>query len=266
VIGESLLGDFLKAQRERLRPTDFGLPVQNRRVPGLRREELARLAGISPDYYVRLEQGRQVPSEQVANALARVLRLDETATAYLFELTRPSTGPTAGHRTREAAGAALQALVDQWTTTPAWVSDIMANVIAANAQAVELSPQFRPGRNSLRDMFLEEERMREIWIDYEVAAEGGVASFRARTRSRLNDSTIVAYVDGLRRASPLFATMWSRQEVRFHAAGVVHRVRHRRLGEIDLRSESFTVNDTDGFIMTTLYSQADDASPRVLPR
>src|ERR1700722_9696896 len=84
---QNLLGEFLRARREQLSPADVGLAANgHRRVSGLRREELAMLADVSPDYYIRIEQGRQLPSEQVARALARALQLDDTATAYLFDL------------------------------------------------------------------------------------------------------------------------------------------------------------------------------------
>src|SRR5689334_6817895 len=107
---EHRIGDFLRARRELVRPEDVGLPDHGRRrVPGLRREELAMLAGVSADYYIRLEQGRdRHPSEQVLDALARVLRLDEDATAHLHELARPAPR----RRRRAAAERVRPAIVE----------------------------------------------------------------------------------------------------------------------------------------------------------
>jgi len=103
--GQNLLGEFLRARREQLSPKDVGLSATgNRRVSGLRREELAKLAEVSPDYYVRIEQGRQLPSEQVTRALARALQLDDTAAAYLFDLARQPADSGDFGRSPEAAG------------------------------------------------------------------------------------------------------------------------------------------------------------------
>jgi len=212
------------------------------------------LADVSPDYYVRLEQGRQLPSEHVTQALARALQLDDIATAHLYELARPSPETRRGRRGPASAGRDLQTLLDQWTTTPAWVSDRCADVVAANALATELNPSFKPGCNSLRDLLLQEAAKREIFINYDECVADAVASLRARAGARLDDPRISAYVDELTRTSPLFARLWARQEVRFHAAGY-KRLNHPAVGRLDFLSESMTVNDTDGYIMTLYYAE-----------
>jgi transcriptional regulator with XRE-family HTH domain len=253
--GQNLLGEFLRARREQLSPEDVGLPSYgNRRVLGLRREELASLAEVSPDYYVRIEQGRQLPSEQVTRTLARALQLDDVATAYLFDLARrpPESGDYG--RSPEAAGLALQTLLDQWTTTPAWVSDRCADCIAANALATELNPSFKRGRNTLRDVVLQEEEQRQIFINYEECVSAAVASLRARAGGHLNDPRVASYVRELELASPLFAQLWARHEVRFHAAGYKI-LRHPIVGRLDFLSESMIVNDTDGYVMTLYYAE-----------
>lgn len=130
---DNLLGDYLRARR------------------GLRREELALLAGISSDYYVRLEQGRdQNPSAQVLDALARVLGLDDDATNHLHSLTAPAPR----HRRRPRAGRAAE-LIGTWPATPAYVQDRVTNVLAANAAATALSPHYVAGHNLLREVFLD---------------------------------------------------------------------------------------------------------------
>jgi transcriptional regulator with XRE-family HTH domain len=251
----NLLGDFLRAQRARIVPEDVGLPDRGgRRVPGLRREELASLAEVSPDYYRRIEQGHQRPSDEVVEALARALRLDDIAAAYLFDLARSQPKSRQGRRSCETAGADLQMLLDQWTTTPAWVSDRCACCIAANALATELNPSFARGLNTLSPMFLKEADKREIFINYDECVADAVASLRARTGGHLRDPKVASYIRELAAASPRFAALWAQQEVRFHAAGY-KRVRHPVVGQLDLRSESMSVNDTEGYIMTLYYAE-----------
>jgi transcriptional regulator with XRE-family HTH domain len=255
VPSQNLLGAFLRAQREQMRPEDVGLADRGRRrVSGLRREELAMLADVSPDYYVRLEQGRQLPSERVTQALARALRLDDIATAYLYELAHPGLGTGRSRRSPESAARELQILLDQWSTTPAWVSDRCTDVVAANALAIELNPSYQPGCNSLRDQLLQERAKRKIFINYDECLADAVASLRARAGAHLHDPRISSYVDQLTRESPLFARLWARQEVRFHAAGY-KRLHHPAVGRLDFRSETMTVNDTDGYIMTLYHAE-----------
>ncbi|HEY2650388.1 MAG TPA: helix-turn-helix domain-containing protein [Solirubrobacteraceae bacterium] len=127
------LGQYLHARRALIQPEDVGVPRFGvRRVPGLRREEVAMLAGISPNYYVRLEQGQdQRPSREVLDALARALQLDDDATAFLHslsELTRPRI-PT---NELEPAPTSIQQLINAWRTTPAFVHNKHLDVLAAN--------------------------------------------------------------------------------------------------------------------------------------
>ena len=251
-----MLGEFLRGQRARIAPEDVGLPDHGRRrVPGLRREELASLADVSPDYYRRIEQGHQLPSDEVAEALARALRLDDVAAAYLFDLVRSSQpGSRQCRRSPETAGTELQALIDQWTTTPAWVSDRCAYCIAANALATELNPAIARGVNTLIPMFLDEADKRAIYVNYDECVQDAVAALRARTGGHLRDPEVASYIRHLEAASPRFAELWARQEVRFHAAGY-KRLRHPVVGQLDFRSESMTVNDTEGYIMTLYYAE-----------
>src|ERR1700759_90283 len=146
----SALGDYLRARREQVRPEDVGLDSgPRRRVPGLRREELATLAGISADYYLRLEQGRDKhPSSQVLHALADALRLDTKATAHLHRL----AGLQATRSAQSLAGTAadgIDLLIDQ-IPLPTIVANRYQDVLAANAIARALSPGFAPGGNFLR--------------------------------------------------------------------------------------------------------------------
>lgn len=153
--GENGIGRFLRARRELVRPEDVGLPdLGRRRVPGLRREELALLAGVSADYYMRLEQGRdQHPSEQVLEALARVLLLDDDATAHLHELARPAPRRRRAATRPERVPPELQRLLDTWSQTPAFALGRRMDVLASNALADVLYRGFTKGNNLARVFF-----------------------------------------------------------------------------------------------------------------
>jgi len=146
----SPFADYLRARRNRLKPEDVGLPSgSGRRVPGLRREEVATLAGISPDYYLRIEQGRDHKiSDQVLASLARALRLNDTETQYLFRLARPELHALATER--RAVSPRVLALLEQWSHTPAYVFDSNLDILAANQLQRDLAPgMVEPGTNLL---------------------------------------------------------------------------------------------------------------------
>src|SRR5258705_7499405 len=151
----NVIGEYLRARRELLRPEDVGLPdVDRRRVPGLRRAELAMLAGISTEYYVRLEQGRdRHPSPLVLDALARALQLDEHATAHLHQLAAPAPRRTR-RRGTEKVPAQIDALLRSLDrTTPAYVTGRLMNVLAANELATTVLPLLVPRTNFVPAIF-----------------------------------------------------------------------------------------------------------------
>src|SRR6201985_3503536 len=128
------LGRYLRVRRALARPDAAGVPGQgNRRVPGLRREEVAFLAGVSSDYYIRLEQGRdRHPSDQVLLAIARALQLDEDATAYLLQLATPPIPRSKTTRKPESVSASVRTLISGWPLTPAYVHGKCMDILAAN--------------------------------------------------------------------------------------------------------------------------------------
>src|ERR1039458_3633014 len=146
----NLLGDYLRARRELVQPESVGLPVNGvRRVAGLRREEVALLAGISSDYYLRLEQGRdRNPSIQVLEALARVLQLDQVATDYLLGLAAPQPRHRRRRPRRESVPSGIRQLLDV-VGQPAFVEGRYFDVLAANSLAYALSPRLQVRRNGL---------------------------------------------------------------------------------------------------------------------
>ena len=154
------------------------------------------LAAVSPDYYTRLEQGRSLPSLHVTQALAQALKLDAAATSHLHQLARHAPED---RRSDDATPSAdgLQTLLDQWSATPAWVSDRHAQVLAANALMTSLNPAFAPGSNALRALFVDEPAMREIYVDYEDVASAAVASLRARNGAELGDRQLSELVSEL---------------------------------------------------------------------
>jgi transcriptional regulator with XRE-family HTH domain len=173
------LGDYLRARREQLRPEDVGLPAATRRrVPGLRREELATLAGISSAYYLRLEQGRDTnPSAPVVDALARALQLDATATDQLHRLAAATHGRRPQSKAETVANV-LDQLIDQFPI-PTIVASRCQDVLAANPCALALSPGFTPGQNFLRWALLEP-AARELFVDWDEARTGGEPVARGR--------------------------------------------------------------------------------------
>ncbi|MDH2413861.1 helix-turn-helix domain-containing protein [Nocardioides sp. CER19] len=183
LVQRNAVAEYLRARRARLQPEDVGLPrAPGRRVAGLRREEVAALARISPEYYVRLERGYDhQPSDQVLRALAQALLLDESATAYLLRLNNAGTLPTSpSHRPDSQVPEPIHALLANLTETPAFVMDGNHDVLAGNALAVALqSTTLHTGANLVLVAFTPEcrERMGELW---RAVAERIAASFRLR--------------------------------------------------------------------------------------
>jgi transcriptional regulator with XRE-family HTH domain len=247
------LGEFLRARRASVRPEDVGLDDAagdaRRRVAGLRREELALLAGVSADYYVRLEQGRgHRPSESVLESLARALRLDEELTEHLYALARPA--PTAA-RTRERVADTVQELLDAWTTTPATVTSRRMNVVGSNALACELAPCYVPGTNLLRALFLYP-GTRETHVDWNAAAADAVANFRARIGVGRDTPELTELIGELSLYSQEFPELWARHDVRTTTAGAKS-FRHPELGVIRLRFHAMPLED--GQVLTVLHAR-----------
>ncbi|GHE06264.1 helix-turn-helix transcriptional regulator [Streptomyces alanosinicus] len=256
------LGEYLRARRELTDPAGVGLPVVGvRRTPGLRREEVATLAGISADYYLRLEQGRdRNPSPQVLEALARVFRLDATATQHLLSLSTARPAATRRPR-REVVPTGIRQLLDV-INLPAFVESRMFEVLAANRLATAVSPNIRPGVNRLRAIFLDPDE-HELHPDWEQAAGGLVAGFRASVGSEVDDPRIVQLVGELSLASEPFRRMWARHDVSPLAGGSM-RLRHPRAGMLELRREKLPLSDSGGQILAIYHAEAGSATARAL--
>jgi transcriptional regulator with XRE-family HTH domain len=256
-MADNQLGEYLRARRELVRPDDVGLPaVGVRRVAGLRREEVALLAGISADYYLRLEQGRdRNPSVQVVESLARVLLLDDPATRHLLRLAAPA--PRRRRRTRrEVVPAGTLRLLDR-VGVPAYVEGRYFDVLAANGLAGALSPNLRRGGNRLRDLFLDpaEQALHADWPD---VAPKIVARFREAIGTDTDDERVERLVGELSLASERFRTLWARHDVNL---GTPHltRMRHPQVGELELDMEKLSIVGTDRQMLVLLH--ADAGSP-----
>jgi transcriptional regulator with XRE-family HTH domain len=223
------LGEFLRARRQQVRPEDVGLvPGARRRVAGLRREELAMLAGISAEYYLRLEVGRDKhPSPQVLDALARALRLDIKATQHLRQLVAPPGGDTSE---LEAQAYALAEVIEQFLM-PAVLVNRYQDVLAANPLARALSPGFAPGQNFLRWRLLDP-AARELYVDWEDATEIAVNGLREFSGACPNDARMQALIAELSSVSARFRELWSRAEVGYSLG--IHHLRHPLVGELYL--------------------------------
>jgi transcriptional regulator with XRE-family HTH domain len=264
-VQDNPLGDHLRARREQVRPADVGIRVTGvRRTPGLRREEVATLAGISADYYLRLEQGRdRNPSPQVLEALARVFTLDATATEYLLGLAgiRPSPTPRRGQRRRADVPTGTLQLLDV-IGLPAFVEDRAFDVLAANALATELAPGIRVGENRLRTLFLDETE-RDRYPDWPRQMAGMVAAFRASIGPDVDDPDVVRLVGELSLGSEDFRQLWARHDVR-PLGGAIVRMWHPEVGDLELRREKLGIGGTDGQLLVLHHAEPGSASERAL--
>lgn len=245
------LGAFLRARRELVTPEQAGVPVVGvRRVPGLRREEVAMLAGISADYYLRLERGRdRSPSVQVLESLARVLQLDDPARDYLLGLAADK--PRRRRPRKEVVPPSTAAFVAM-LPFPAFIEGRYLDVLAANPLATALSPRLVPGANRLRDVFLDPGEQ-AMWPDWEMAAAALVASFRSAVGTDTDDPRCVELVGELSLASPLFRQLWARHDVRPREGAVMVPFLHPQVGLLRLNRQKLHISGTDGLMLVVFH-------------
>lgn len=250
------VGEFLRARRDLVTPEQAGLPVHGpRRVPGLRREEVAMLAGISADYYLRLEQGRDTsPSRSVLESLAGVLQLDDDATAYLLSLGEPRPRRRRRAPRREPVPAGVAMLVAT-LPLPAFVEGRYFDVLAANPPATALSPRLAVGRNRLRDVFLDPAE-KDLYPDWESATERLVAGFRQSVGTDTDDQRFIDLVGELSLASPRFRALWARHDVR-EPEGAETRLEHPQLGELRLHREKLAISGRTGLMLVIYHAKPD---------
>ncbi|MCW5748086.1 MAG: helix-turn-helix domain-containing protein [Alphaproteobacteria bacterium] len=240
------LGDFLRSRRQRMSPKAVGLPAgRRRRTPGLRREEVAELAGIGVDWYIRLEQGRTVsPSATTIDALARALRLSRIEHAHL----RALTGNAERRRfVREVVPPTVRRLVES-LNQPAYITGRRWDVLAWNAAAADIFAFDRladADRNVLISVLTKPHARRLFGAAWEEEAKRIVAQFRATHDLWAGDPAFADLLQRLRAESPEFAMWWRSHDIRGAAAGV-KRLRHPRKGWQRFEYASFQANDDPG--------------------
>ncbi|MFJ4770775.1 helix-turn-helix transcriptional regulator [Streptomyces uncialis] len=236
------LGEFLRARRGLLKPSDVGLPEYGRRrVPGLRREEVAILAGVSSDYYIRLEQGRESsPSPQVLDAIGEALRLDPATRDHLHRLCDGTFRRPRHGRESEGVGPQLLRLLDGWPHTPAFVLGPALDVLAANSAATALHSGFEDFGNLARMVFLDPAG-REFYQEWERAAHSCVAELRDAYGHDPASSRIAEVVAELSAGSEEFAELWGRHEVKSKSQEGKH-LKHPDVGDLRIQFSAFTVN------------------------
>ncbi|MCC3761574.1 helix-turn-helix transcriptional regulator [Glycomyces sp. TRM65418] len=254
------LADFLRRARSKVDPATAGLPHDGRirRVPGLRREEVALLAGVSTDYYTRLEQGRRItPSDSVLDAIARALGLDETGRAHLGHLVGAPAGSARRHKpTVQRVRPGLHQLLDTLVGHPALILGRRTDVLASNRLARALFADFnamRPTeRNYARWMFLSDQA-RALFVDWEEHARACVENLRLDLGTYPADELALGLIAELTEQSPEFRAWWEEHGV-FQRTFGTKRLRHPVVGELAVQYETFTMpgdRDQALFLYTT---------------
>jgi transcriptional regulator with XRE-family HTH domain len=254
------LGDYLRARRGQVTPAEVGLvPGPRRRVAGLRRDELAMLAGISSEYLQRLEQGRdRHPSAEVLDSIARALRMDGTATSYLHQLARSAGGPRKPHT--EHVADCVAELVDQ-LPMPALVVSRYQDVLAANAVAAALSPGFAVGQNLSRWRFLDP-AARQVYPDWDDATALVVGGLRELSAVDPDDPQLLALIAELSGRSERFKQLWDQADVGY-TNGVNH-MRHPDVGDVYLTRTKLDLPQSEGKHLLVFHAPPGSPSARAL--
>lgn len=258
---QNLLGAFLRDRRAKLDPAAFGFPAERRRTPGLRREEVAQRANISPTWYTWLEQGRGgAPSADVLDRIARALMLTDVEREHLFllGLGRP---PEVQYRKNDGVTPRLQRVLDALDPTPAVIRTALWDVVAWNRAATMMLIDYGAlppdERNILRFIFLDP-RARAAQYDWESVARFALGAFRVDAARAGAATAVEPLVDELCRLSPEFKAMWRDNDVRGPHGEVVKHLRHAALGPIAFEYSAFAVDGRTDLSMV-IYNPATPA-------
>ena len=259
------LGKFLRDRRSRMDAAAFGFQGERRRTPGLRREEVAQRANISPTWYTWLEQGRGgAPSADVLNRIAAGLMLTEPEREHLFilGLGRP---PEARYRNCDGVTPRLQRVLDALSISPAIIKTATWDVVAWNAAAAAVLTDYgklpRDQRNILRLMF-SDSRIKAVQEDWQSVARYVVGAFRADAVRAGAGAEIAQLVEELSRSSPEFAALWKNNDVAGHADGV-KRLHHPEIGLIELEFSAFAVDGRPDLGMIVYNPATSETADRV---
>jgi transcriptional regulator with XRE-family HTH domain len=260
--------DFLSTRRGRLAPGDVGIPDHGRRrVAGLRREEVALLAGISVEYYTKIERGDAAgASPSVVRAIARVLQLDEVEHEHLRRLMLASDEADVHTMARASSGsirAELQRLLDSLTDVPAYIVNKRLDIVGVNELGRALySPMydlFPHPVNTARFFFLAEDASRAFWEDWAGTAASGVAILRAEHALRPNDRDLAALIEELGRESAEFRARWATHDVHRHSTGLKI-MNHPAVGHLELPYENMILPADPDLSMMTYNPEPGTAS------
>jgi len=263
--------EFLTSRRAKITPDQVGLPIygDNRRVPGLRREEVALLAGVSADYYTRLERGNMAGvSDGVLEALARALRLDEAERSHLFDLARATqtTATTRRRRpTRQQIRPSVQRILDAMTSAPAFVRNGRLDILAANQLGYALySNHLSPGRpaNTARFVFLDP-RAEDFYADWDDVAGEVVAILRSEAGRDPYDRALSDLVGELSTQSQAFRSKWAAHNVRYHDSGT-KRLHHPFVGDLEMTYEAMELSADSGLTMFAYTAEPASKSEEAL--
>jgi transcriptional regulator with XRE-family HTH domain len=260
------LAAFLRARRERLHPHDVGLPSrhQARRTPGLRREEVAELAGVSIDYIVRLEQGRGLrPSAKVVEALAQALRLDPHERAYLFNLAKQR--PRQAGKPPATAAPPLARLVADLSPLPAMLMNHRYDILAWNGEMARLLIDFDtlpPAQRNAMWLCLMHPEIREFYVDRERVVREGIAHLRAAWSAYPEDQALTDLIAEFTIRDEEFARLWAERDIKVNGRGRKV-LRHPDVGVIAVHFEVLMpLQDPDQRLV--IYRAADDDSQSAL--
>jgi transcriptional regulator with XRE-family HTH domain len=258
------LGAFLKARRAQLTPRECGLPETDsvRKVAGLRREEAARLASISVDYYTRLEQGRVRASVPVLSTLARALRLDEEQQTYLYELAGRTDAHPRRRRPAQRLRPAMRRLLDQLTETPALVLGKRLDILTWNPAATALYTDFAAlpasRRNYMRLLFTDPV-VRALHRAWAHDAREAVAALRMEAAADPDDPDLAKLVGELSLQDPDFRTWWAEHRVSSASYGTKH-YRHHLVGDLTLDCDTWSSPDGSGQRLMILTAEPGSPS------
>ncbi|GAA4617104.1 helix-turn-helix transcriptional regulator [Actinoallomurus liliacearum] len=259
--------EFLASRRARVTPEQAGLPAYggNRRVKGLRREEVAMLAGVSVDYYVRLERGNlSGASDGVLDGVARALQLDDAEREHLFDLARRAPASAATRRKAPARRLrpALQHMLDAIGDAPAWIRNDHHDVLATNRLARALYAPIladpRRPANTARFIYLDP-AAREFFTDWDKAADDIAAILRADAGRNPYDKTLTDLIGELSTRSEVFRRRWADHNVRYHRTGV-KRIHHPAVGDLELHFEAMTLTSEPGLTLIIYTATPDTPS------
>jgi transcriptional regulator with XRE-family HTH domain len=263
------LSEFLRTRRARLKPADVGLQGfgRHRRVPGLRREELALVAGVSVAYYTRLEQGKgRNVSAEVLDAIARVLRLSDAEHAHLIHLAKPKQQKKKPAGRAQQVRGTLRTLLDAMDGVPAIVVGRRSDILVWNRMSAavfgdwtELPTQ---ERNWARLVFLRPE-CRDLFVDWEHKANDVVSLLRMDAGSHPDDPRLSALVGELSVKSKEFRRLWATHDVKEKCHGI-QRLRHSLVGELDLRVDTFHLADDHEQMLVTYHAEPNSPSVEAL--